>query len=37
MPSPQPLRRTFMKNWFAVEVGYLVPPLFFLSALIRFG
>ena len=24
MSSPQNLRRTFMKNWFAVEVGYLL-------------
>jgi hypothetical protein len=22
MPAPQSLRRNFMKNWFAVEVGY---------------
>lgn len=34
MSSPQNLRRTFMKNWFAVEVGYLV--LLFVCALICF-
>ena len=27
MSSPQNLRRTFMRNWFAVEVGYPCAPV----------